>query len=77
VVWVVVGAVAAAVGMVAMAVVVDRRDRRAGRRHRDSGSMWTGDVREHRRDVRALRKVHMLPTDISWTRHSRRGRDGR
>jgi hypothetical protein len=68
----VVDLVAAIVGVVlllviVLAVTVQRRDRRAGREERDPGEMWRGQVREHKRDIRAMQRGEFTNPDFSWT----------
>ena len=53
--------------VIAIAVVVQRRDRRAGRVARDPGAMWRNEVQEHKRDIRAMQRGEFTNPDFSWT----------
>ena len=61
--------------IVTIAIVIDRRDRRAGRGQRDAGDIWRTEVREHRRDVRAAGETNYIDQDRTWTRDHQRGRE--
>jgi hypothetical protein len=68
--WAAVGAIAAA-GLGA-AALLDRRARKQGHRLRGSGRMWL-DVRENKRDVRAVDHVQSAATGpLSWMSYFRK-----
>jgi hypothetical protein len=61
---------------VVLAVVVQVRDTKRGRRARPGRDIWIDDVREHRRDVHAVARLSLRP-QWGWTRWARRNRGER
>ena len=57
--------------------VVSRRDHRRGARQRDADEMWRENVREHKRDTRAMEGGQHINPDFRWTEWSRRNHPDR
>ena len=62
-------------GLLVLAALVDRKDKRARRLGRDATEMWQGTMREQTRDMRASHAVHNIYNpDLSQTEWGKRNK---